>query len=302
MTKGKLVAISASRKNDAVIAVKQDNNERDLLIQGINTGAETLLGYPSSDLRGQSLFSILPEDVCEDIESFLEYEPGGNDIGRVLRKMRNFSLLMKSGEALPLVLKIFPLATEDYQNPTFELLMRDKSVQVLHDRVNDELETNENPSTGLASKEAMLPILGHATQYMRQHPEAECTFAVMELNDIAGMSKTSETYVRILQTTRKDFTDCCRTDDVIVNLGDARFGIILFECSQENAKLVTNRLRMKVANNPVVGENNQQISLTCSIAYTRIEGNKSREEPFRYCNKVLDQHQHEAGNRVYEPN
>ncbi|MCD6035848.1 MAG: response regulator PleD [Rickettsiales bacterium] len=302
MVGGKLIAVSASRKNDAVVAIRQNNGEQDIEIQGLNTGAEKLLGYQNGELRGQSLFSILPPDVTEDLESYLDYEEAGNDIYAILGKMRNFKILTKPGMALPLVVKVFPIASQDSKNPSFELLLRDRTRKVFYDEVKDTLEANIDENIRLSAAPALEKILGLTVNHIHKlHTMESSVVVVMIDNPKAVLPEELLLRNELITAIGQRCIESCRTDDALVYLGQGRFGVVLFECPRDSAKTVANRICVSMAKAPFLLTGRKQVGLTVSVSYEEILEASAPASLIQRCNRVLDLHLEDGGNRVYNP-
>lgn len=94
------------RKTDAVLTIAQDNARRAIEITAANEAACRLLGYDGEELMGKNFAEMLPERIAEMIEDYVEFEDAANDVGDVLRKVRDFELQTQAGKTKPVDLKV----------------------------------------------------------------------------------------------------------------------------------------------------------------------------------------------------
>src|SRR5262245_3760102 len=98
--------LQSYRRHDPVIVICQNNEKKAIEIGALNAAAETITGYSSDEMRGQSLENILSKKISESLQDRMEYELGADSVADVLVKTRGFALRNKAGEEYPFKLRI----------------------------------------------------------------------------------------------------------------------------------------------------------------------------------------------------
>lgn len=292
-----------SRKGDIIISVTQDNDEKSILIETADASIENTIGYEAEELVGMDLRTILIPSVNEIINTHLDFEMGGSDLGAVLNKVRDFGFITKLGYEIKLNMRI-SRSVSDNENPKFELILKDFS------------EISEGSKSALRNfrgkqvldKETGLP---DKASFMK---EAEfinfCVgkgrlFASFALISIDGLNNVFKQYGK--ENTRKiirELVSRCRInfrdDDIIGSIGDNLIGVILLDAQSAIAKNPLNRLRWQIASHPFdVGEN-EQATITLSIIYCEVNKDKSVEKAIEICQAELDELRKSGGNKIAE--
>lgn len=292
-----LKPISVSRKNDAVIAVIQNNTTHTIEIEGINHAAEILLGYTHDELSGSTIGQILPEEIIEDINSYIEFEPGGDDLAAVLGRMPHFFIKDKEGHKVPVALKVFYTIADTAGVPRYELLMRDNSRQELLSKIR--ANSNVIEEIGLADSESTHQTLDAICHYMNDHM-LEASFAIMHLDQFDTLNDLYQNnqITSILKETKARFEECCRKDDIITYLGNGTFGIVLFDCSTNNAQIVLNRLRLAIESPQFNPGMNANTTITTSTCYMPVNPNFASESIINTCTSTLEKNKNLQSNCV----
>ncbi len=121
--------LTARRKNDAVVSVCQNNEQKNVFILTLNQPAEILLKYQKEDLLNKPLTNILNARTIDIINNYLDYTENGKTLFDILPKIIDFSLVNSKGENIPVKVKVFHVAQpSDHSKIYYELLIRDISL------------------------------------------------------------------------------------------------------------------------------------------------------------------------------
>ena len=87
-----------------------------------------------------------------------------------------------------------------------------------------------------------------------------------DVNDTYGHLAGDE----ILKTSSKRLSDCLRTSDILARYGGEEFAVLLPETPLEGADILANRLRMSLANSPVIF-NGIEINVNASLGVSELQ-------------------------------
>lgn len=116
------------RKDDAIISVCQDNEQRAILISALSKSAENLLQYKEEDLLNKPLTDILSAKASDIINDELDYAEDERDLCDILPKIMNLSLVDSKGENIQSKVKVFRTTQFTRDKINYELLIRDISL------------------------------------------------------------------------------------------------------------------------------------------------------------------------------
>jgi hypothetical protein len=120
--------LTSRRRDDAIVSVCQDNEQRTVLILSLNQVAENLLQYKKEDLLNKPLVKILSTRVADSISDYLDYTENGRDLFDILPKIINFSLIDSKGKDIQVKVKVFRTVQFTRDKINYELLIRDISL------------------------------------------------------------------------------------------------------------------------------------------------------------------------------
>jgi len=120
--------LTSRRRDDAIVSVCQDNEQRTVLILSVNQAAENLLQYKKEDLLNKPLVKILSARVADSISDYLDYTENGRDLFDILPKIINFSLIDSKGKDIQVKVKVFHTMQFTSNKINYELLIRDISL------------------------------------------------------------------------------------------------------------------------------------------------------------------------------
>lgn len=298
--------ITARRRSDAVIAVCQRNDESEIEIENINGGAEFLTGYPKSELQGQSLSVLLPPNLKDIVESYVEYEAGGNDLAAVLKRAREFSILDKTGHNIPISLKVFYVPGQD-KNPRFELLMRDMTLQekmdIIKAQLIEEQRTNTvvDVDTDLPNAEFLRYYVNTVHDFIESHRVEACLIVMHAENFydtiVANGKLSGDQLMKVLGERAKGAT---RAEDAVTYLGDGMLGLLLFDCDAKNAPSAINRIKIKMLIAPVEVKAGIEVSTTLNTVYHQLLLEDSFDSVIKLCTGAIEKQAAAGGDKVAE--
>lgn len=296
--------VSAKRKSDAVIAVRQNNTGHKIEIQDVNRAAEQLTGRAKTDLIGRHFSDILPDRYQDMIDSYVEYDTNTNDLDHVLKRVIEFKVRNKIGEEVPVEMKVFRIPGRDL-DPCFEILMRDITLQEkmkeIKQRLQQEVSAQQitDTDTGLPSIAALLQYIDIVAEFITTH-KVEAAFGII---DIEPFYPIQENYGpaaanRLMKEIGDRFKRTVRAEDSLGYFGDGMLGVLLFDCNNENAMVALRRIRASFTNKPIEILPGQSENITVNISFRQIIAGEDVGTLVQDCAAVLDRAAEEGGNKI----
>jgi PAS domain S-box-containing protein len=174
---------------DAVWVIDQDST-----ITFVNPVAEALTGYPVAELLGKPLSMILPKEYAGAHAGYVTGYLRRGRKPKVLDKVREFNILTRSGDLVPIELKAFELRSTDGRR-RFGAIMRDISERkVLEEEQHELLERLAQMAlvdelTGLPNHRAFFDAMGRLTSAVRRYGEP-ASVAVMDIDHFKRINDT----------------------------------------------------------------------------------------------------------------
>lgn len=264
------------RQSDAVLTVAQDNTRHAIEVTASNEIAEAITGYGTEELRGKKLQDIVSPKVAEMIEDYVEFEAGANDVGDVLRKVRDFHLQNRDGKAIPFKLRI--VRHNSLEHDEFMLIMQNVDDQreteaflaVL--RANFEGHASLNADTGLADRESFLKGVELTGLQLDKITNGVCV-AVVEIDayEVLLAKYGINACNLVLQDVAKLCSQNLRSNDIVAQFDQNRLALLLIGASKEPAQMVLNRLRWLIASNQTRIASGAEVQTTVSILFHEIK-------------------------------
>ena len=265
------------RDTDAVIAVYQDNDQEQITIHDLNPTAESMLGYQKDELKGQSLSTLLPERIDSLLKEYVEYDTYGNDVGNVLNKVSSFCVLNKAKEEISLRVKVqrsTPIDGFDQFNLILQVVQSNRRSEAFRELLKENFKGHEvlDEETGLPNRASLEKDIELVMFYVNKK-ELNASIAVVDLDDLDKHQKrydeagVSAILKHIALLCRQNL----RGDDTVGLVGPGRIGLILFDATNEAAKMVLNRLRWLVAANGCIMADEELASLSVRVAYMALQ-------------------------------
>lgn len=293
------------RQSDAVLTIAQDNGRRAIEITAANEVAGKIAGYPAEELMGMPFSRLLPAKIAEMIEDYVEFEAGANDVGDVLRKVRDFQLHDKDGKDIPLRVRIVRHHSQEHDE--FMLIMHNEEQERENDTVLTALRENftlhaaTNPDTGLPDRVSYEKGLELAIAHRERITNGVCA-AVFQMDDYEGIS--AKYGVAASHKAMQEIAALCshnlRGNDAVAQITRDRLGLILVGASREPAKMVLNRLRWLIAGLQIRTEQGIDIKTTASIVFREIDASSHPDEMLAHFEQTLDDKPADSINIVVE--
>ncbi len=268
--------ISAKRKNDAVITIRQNNRNKKIEIMSMNLAAEKMIGHSSTDMYGKDFSIILPERIKDLIESYVDFEGGmGSDFLAVARRVPNFQLINKFGDEIPVSLKVFNLVANNAEVQEYELLMRDitliSKIEELKEHISANRDEAIDPHTGLPSEVAVQDALSTVKLYVDQF-NLEASFAIISVDFIEPYLENygEDESDKIVKNIGVISQECCRDEDLVGHLGEGYIGAVLLDCNASDAASVISRIQKKIDSAGIIIGSDQVTSNEISIVYSQL--------------------------------
>lgn len=293
------------RQTDAVLTIAQDNERRAIEVTAANEVAGKLVEYAPEELMGMEFSRLLPLKIAEMLDDYVEYEPGYNDVGDVLRKVRDFQLKSKGGKHMPLKLKI--VRHHSQKHDEFMLILHDEEGQRNTDvalaalRENFEGHAAPDEATGLPDRASFEKgvelVLLH-----RENIKGGVCVAVLELDDYEsllgkyGISTCTKALQDIAALCRQNL----RGNDVVAQYGENRLALILVGATREPAKIVLNRLRWLIAGLNIRNAQGVDVSSTVTVLFREIDEQTTREDLLARFDRIFDEKPESSTNVVVE--
>ena len=287
---------------DAIWILGEDNR-----IEYLNPAAAALTGYTADELIGQSIDIILPPEIAKHHAGHIEgYLDRGKE-SRVLDRIREFNILHKNGETIPIELKAFEIEP-DGGHRRFSAFMRDirdrKKIEaervVLLDRLERLAWVDE--LTGLMNRRGFLQEARKLCSYRRRYDIAAC-IAIIDLdhfkriNDNFGHGTGDDVLRRIAEICR----GAVREEDTLGRIGGEEFGVLCPGAGPADARRILDRLRLHVASQPILQSPDEApiaIEVTVSAGIAVLDGNAPIEESLRRADVALYEARNSGRNRV----
>jgi GGDEF domain-containing protein len=286
------VSTLEARKGEAVLLVVQNNEEKSLVISGVNPSLEALLGYEKDGLSQRRLETILGQREAASIADDLEYDDSAPDFGDIFSRIRLVRLRHRLGHEIAVNCTLSRLMSQG-KNACFQIVIPSEHERLATTKLSSFIALNLegrkelDPATGLPNHktvEVFLPLLQH---YLADS-QMSVVFAVLRLDryekSVARYGK--EACAELL----KHAANCCRSafraDDMIFALSDSTLGLLLFDISRESSRVVLNRLRWKIRGHRILFGGKADFSISTCIGFDMLD-NHSASEVLERCTKAI---------------
>ncbi len=291
-----------SRALDAIWIIDETD-----IVRYLNPAAETLTGYAAAELIGRPISSILPSSMPQQhVEYIKAYLKRGGE-SRVLGRVREFAIVSKHGEEVPVELTAFEIKPEGPVR-RFSGIMRDirarKKLEAEREELLDRLEKLAwiDELTGLTNRRGFLQEADKLSSYARRYGIA-VSLAIVDLdhfkrvNDTYGHGTGDEVLRRIAEICRR----ALRHEDTIGRIGGEEFGVLCPGAEPETARSVLERLCRHVASAPISltgPDAPQDFEITVSAGIARLEADAPVEDTLRKADAALYDAKNQGRNRV----
>jgi diguanylate cyclase (GGDEF)-like protein/PAS domain S-box-containing protein len=240
-------------------------------ITGWNRQACKVFGWSQEEAIGQTLHAtIIPlryrDAHTQGLQRFL-----ADGVGPYMNRMVEIQALHRDGHEFPVELAIAPVMAEG--KPEFNAFIRD-----ITERKRTETELLEMATTdfltGLYNRRHFVARMTEELARLQRLDSQAATVLMLDLdhfkhvNDTYGHATGDAMLRHIAALMRNEL----RKIDTAGRVGGEEFAIVLPGTSTEEARVLAERLRLKVAANPLLHDG-QAIPITASIGLTAIRAN-----------------------------
>lgn len=257
----------------------------DMVIEHANAAAASLSGFELDELIGQPLSVVLPDNIAEHHDAYVEkFRQQPDERSSVLGRVRRFELRARDGSLIPIQLKAFRLNGSG-EGLRFGATMVDLREQVRleqdqrHMMAHLERLALVDPLTELWNRRAFDDGLARQCALATRH-HANASLAMI---DIDHFKRVNDTYGhaagdKVLQELARHLKDLIRKEDMCARIGGEEFGILMPATDVDGARLVIERALHRVATDRFdIGEG-RGITITFSAGVAGIEGGIVAEE------------------------
>lgn len=295
--------LESYRKSDAVFIICQNNAKKMLEIAAINDEAASITGYGNEDIAGHPFSLILPERISSIISEFIEYEENKNDLQSVLSKVRDFAIKKKDGKEAEFRLRIVSGQPVD-RNPCFYLVLIDEQKmrdgKAFRNIIKENFKGHEviDPHTELPDRASLIKDLELMNYYV-QDKHIKASFAVVDINyyDSLKSEYGEAACYKLHKHISEVFRQKLRVEDTLGTLSESTLGLILMETSQEEARMVLNRLRWAISVNPMHVDGEEVIAQV-NISFMQIDGKMGHQEVLKTCEEYAQWQRADATNSL----
>lgn len=292
---------SASRKSDSVISVCQHNNAKMVRITGANRSAEEIIGYKLQQIYDHDFNDLLPQDLKEHIEEYLDFEDQYYDLAKIISRTRNFRLKAINGREVPVEVKVF-YTLSNGTSPCFDLLIRDLSLKKEMEDYRIKLQSERSALSNIIydnEKEFLFQEIALVSYFIKKYP-IEALFAVFSVNNFDVHSrKLGDNIADFIQEIKDRFNSSTRIDDSIHYIGNGCFAAIFFDCPYEFAKNVLVRIKWKLSSQEFVIEE-ERLTISLSAAYSNLNSELEPDQMVISCERALNNSAVIIGGRILE--
>lgn len=298
-------ATAPTRKDDVTLEVLQHNTDKKLTIVAADEALGAHLGLKADELVGAELKTVLPANINELIDNYLEYGDDGHDLGAVLSKSRKFGLLHSKGREIRFGLKIVRDVALD-ANPRFKLHINRLRVMeslrqqlgILDAQEKDIIDT----TTHLPDRASFMRHLDLVCRGVREG-KLQASLGLIRVDEYNTVVRNhaqegaKALFMHLGQVCKRNL----REDDLMGYVEPNRIALLLMETSGDNAKIPMNRIRWNFAASPLVLKK-ETLELTLTATYIQITGKDVPPKLIEECNKLIGQAdaKHLGGNLVVD--
>ncbi len=246
--------------------------DEDSRILFANPAAERLTGYEREELVGQCLTLLLPPEVaarhCDIIRSyFARSDPRSS----VLDTVREFTVVSKAGEVIPIELTAFELPRNDGARRLGALMHDIRERRALQQRQSEllreiSIQARTDELTGLLNRRALLDRIKEARGLVERHARP----VVVAMADVDQFKQVNDTHGhvagdRALQHIAQVMRSKLRSENIVGRLGGDEFGLMFPECEIPQAWKAAEEVRSAIERTPLQVAEDTAVSLTLSV-------------------------------------
>lgn len=243
---------------DAVVTVLGDGR-----VEFVNAAAQELLGIDLLDAYGARVADVIP--LVDDTGAPIDLVNGAGTAGAMRGEGH---IRTKNG---PLDVAYVSSRIDGVDEHGVVIVLRDVTAEHrLALRLS--FEANHDPLTGLPNRRAFVERLEEAIHTARDHGTNHAV-AFLDLDRFKVLNDRFGHAVgdRLLREVSRAMGRCVRGADVIGRIGGDEFGMLLCDCSLENARRIADKVR-RVVDDYRIEHQGEVLGVGVSIGLARIDG------------------------------
>ncbi len=294
--------LSAKRKSDALITIRQNNSDHLVQILNMNRSAEKLTGYNVREIAGSNFDDLLTDRVSESLHDYIEFDDPNNDFAAVARKIPNFQIKTKQGKDIPVSMKIFYLASTDSNMQEYELLLNDMSLIRKIEELKNKIISDNDPKA-ITDVKGLMSAYNTVYDFIETDPidVTLVTFGVDNYKSYLAHYNENELN-EIFNKFAKFIKETCRDQDVVAYIENGIIAVILIDCSSQNALDVINRVIKANVNesSKIKMFDGRNFKPTLSVSYTQLDSAYNPSDVFDACMENTLNIQENGGHSISE--
>lgn len=284
---------SKARKGEGLLLVIQNNEDKSLIISGMNETLETMLGYAKGEVIDQKLETILGKNEAQMLADDLEYVDDAPDFGDLFSRIRDVRLRRRVGDEIRVDCTLSRLMAQGH-HACFQIVIPNEHERIRSTNLSEFIALNlegrkeVDEATGLPNHKTAKEFLPLLKNYFAD-TETEMVFAVLRMDrhekSVARYGKAA--CEQLLRHTASCCRSAFRADDLIFALSDHTLGVVLFDISRESSRVVFNRLRWQIRSHRIAFGGKADFSVTTCIGFDMLNTDEPTEEVFERCEKAM---------------
>lgn len=271
----------------------------------INGAMQTLSGYASGELLGQTLNGLLPDAVAAQHDDMVLAYIRSSRTSSVLGKIREFAIRHRSAQMIPIEMKALDLGMVDG--------MRYFGAFLLDVRERRELAAKNASLLAQLEQQALqdaLTSLPNRRAYEAQAEQAMARAArggggvlAVGVADLDHFKKINDRHGHavgdaVLRTVARVLRDTGRVTDVAARLGGEEFGLLFPDTTLAQARKVAERIRAAVAAAPTRLPDGTALHVTMSIGVAALGPGSTLDAAMSEADQALYVAKHQGRNQV----
>lgn len=273
-------------------------------VRYVNPAMAKLSGYGAGELIGESLNGLLPDAVAAHHDEYVRGYIDGTRNSTVLGRVRELALRHRTGEIIPIELKAVDLGLEGgtrYFGAIIIDLRRRKDIEAKNAALMAQLEQQAltDPLTGLPNRRAF----DLEAARVMAHAKREGWPVTVGIADIDWFKKVNDQYGHaagdtVLRSVAQATQTLVRGGDLFGRIGGEEFGLLMPRATASQALAIVERIRVLLAENPIVLPSEESIGITISIGLAQLDPTTSFETALAQADAALYQAKLTGRNRV----
>lgn len=275
----------------------------------INGAMQTLSGYASGELLGQTLNGLLPDAVAAQHDEMVLAYIRSSRTSSVLGKIREFAIRHRNAQMIPIEMKALDLGMVDGMRyfGAFLLDVRERRelaaknasllAQLEQQALQDALTSLPNRRAYEAQAEQAM------ARAARSNSSGNSSVLAVGVADLDHFKKINDRHGHavgdaVLRTVAQVLRDTGRMTDVAARLGGEEFGLLFPDATLAQARKVAERIRAAVAAAPTRLPDGTDLHVTMSIGVATLAPGATLDAAMSDADRALYQAKHQGRNQV----